>query len=983
MNKLIFSTLLSLIFFIQLNAQSNTPKREFRAAWLSTVANIDWPTSPNNSTDKKKEDLIKILDYLKAANLNAVVFQIRPACDAMYASTIEPWSFWLTGKQGRAPSPFFDPLEFAVEEAHKRGMELHTWFNPYRVRNASWGLQLDEDNIAVKHPEWVLNVGGNEILNPGLPMVRDYVVSVITDVITRYEIDAVHFDDYFYLSGISNEDDQTFADYPNGFTDKGDWRRDNVNELLRMIYSTIQTLAPNVKFGQSPAGIWKNGVPDGIFGRDNYSVIYCDAVTWLDEQIIDYLAPQCYWQFDGSQDYGKLAPWWAEQRNERHIYPGLAYYRVGQSSFDNTQIGKMVRLNRDTEGIYGEVYFTAHNFDQNLGGITDTLTDDLYKYKALVPVMDWKDPTPPAAPVNLTYGRVEGVGTTALTWDIPPDDDLARYVIYRSTDPGFQPNNIDDPQYILDLTSKNYLQIDENFPTDKGYFLVTALDKNNNESGVSNLFEFEPALLQPEVPLLVFPLNTFDEVRDTVDLVWNYAENAGTYSIELARDLFFNDLIISEENIIDTSYQVTGLTGESTFYWRVKSINLSGESNYSDAFTFTTAFPLAPDMIYPGSTVGVLDIELEPLLSWNDEGDNITYRLQLSEGLGVTSQLIVIDTLLTDTTYQSPELISGTFYSWRVNAANQFGTSLWPEIFKFKTLIILPEVAVLLAPANNLGTLSDSVTFIWQQANFASKYNLQVAYDEDFTQFFYSEGGITELHKTVTNFEGETTYYWRVQSANNGGVSEYSEPFKFSTGFPSLPQLVYPVDLAVNVEIDPVIKWSATLSGSQYWLQLSEGVNINVNNLVIDTVVVDTFYNSPWLDVDLIYSWRVMAFNGIAESGWTNMYKFKTDEDTITVVDETALNIPKEYYLEQNYPNPFNPSTTITFGIPVSGHTSLKIYNSLGQQVSELFNEYLPAGNYKTIFDLNSGRGILPSGIYFYRLISNEKIFIKKMLLIK
>jgi len=405
MNKLIFSALLSLTIFFQLNAQSDSPKRELRAAWITTVWNLDWPNSSSNSTAQKKEDLIEILDYLKAANLNAVVFQIRPACDAMYASTIEPWSSWLTGQQGRAPYPFFDPLEFAVEEAHKRGMELHAWLNPYRVRDDGMNLSLDESNVAKQHPDWVMNIGGDEILDPGLPLVRQHVVDVITDIITRYDVDAIHFDDYFYLEGISNQDDQTFADYPRGFTDRGDWRRDNVHELLRNIYSTIQSVAPHVKFGQGPAGIWKNGVPDGIIGRDNYSVIYSDPVTWLNEQIIDYLAPQLYWEFGGSQDYGKLAPWWAEQRNERHIYPGLAYFFVGQS-LDKTQIGKMVRFNREAEGIFGEVYYRASNFKENLGGITDTLTDDLYKFKALVPVMDWKDPTPPSAPVNLTYGRV-------------------------------------------------------------------------------------------------------------------------------------------------------------------------------------------------------------------------------------------------------------------------------------------------------------------------------------------------------------------------------------------------------------------------------------------------------------------------------------------------------------------------------------------------------------------------------------------------
>jgi uncharacterized lipoprotein YddW (UPF0748 family) len=201
-----------------------------RAAWLSTVRNIDWPTAPTNSSEKKIEDLIGIIDYLKNANLNTVIMQVRPASDAMYVSNIEPWSYWLTGQQGKAPSPFFDPLQIAIEESHKRGMELHAWLNPYRVRLESYNLALDEMNVARQHPDWVLNIDGDEILDPGLPEVRQHIVNVITDIITNYDLDAIHFDDYFYLESITNQDAETFATYPNGFTNLGDWRRNNVNE---------------------------------------------------------------------------------------------------------------------------------------------------------------------------------------------------------------------------------------------------------------------------------------------------------------------------------------------------------------------------------------------------------------------------------------------------------------------------------------------------------------------------------------------------------------------------------------------------------------------------------------------------------------------------------------------------------------------------------------------------------------------------------
>jgi len=948
-----------------------------RGAWLSTVRNIDWPTSPSNTTEQKISDLIKTIDYLKASNINAVIMQVRPASDAMYASNIEPWSSWLTGQQGKAPSPYFDPLKIAIEESHKRGMELHAWLNPYRVRLASYNLSLDEQNVAVQHPEWVLDINGDEILDPGIPEVRQHIVNVITDIITNYDVDAIHFDDYFYLEGITNEDDATFAKYPNGFTDKGDWRRDNVNELLRMIYATIQSVKPRVKFGQSPPGIWKSGTPEGTWGWNVYSAIYCDAVTWLDEQIIDYLAPQLYWQFGGGQDYGKLAPWWASVSNDRHIYPGLAYYRVGQSTFDKTQIGKMVTLNRKTDGIFGEIYFTSHNFEDNLGGITDTLQTNYYRYPALLPVMDWKDTTPPNKTANLRFDRVTGSGTTALTWDVPEGEDIKFYVLYRSTNANFDSTEISNSKNIFKITSNNYVQIDSDFPTGKAYYYVTALDWNNNESGVSNKFEYEPAITLPDTPTLELPLNAANDVRDTLKLVWNYANFANSYTLELSDDVSFNNIIISETSLIDTFYQVTGLAGETEYFWRVQATNLAGTGNYSESFNFTTAYPSAPTLFTP--LFQELNVELNPTFTWNSNDMATSYRLVLSEGLGITSEKIVIDTTLTDTLLQITDLKPGTFYSWRVSSSNEFGNSLWSTVFQLKTVVILPGIPVLSFPDNELSTLGDSVTFIWSGDEYSYKYRLQVAYDENFTLKFVDVADIEETTMTINGFEGSTTYFWRVRASNNGGNSEFSEAFEFSTGFPMMPTLLYPEDVSLNKEINPTFIWSKVDLATNYRLQLSEGLNINLDKLIIDSVVVDTTLKYESLNVDKIYSWRVMASNSIGESNWTDIFKFKTAADSVVSVNEIDMNLPQEYSLDQNFPNPFNPTTTISFGLPEAGATTLKVYNIIGQEIAVLVNEDLQAGTYNVTFEATD----MPSGLYLYRLQSKEFVSIKKMLLIK
>ena len=952
-----------------------------RAAWLSTVRNIDWPTSAFNTSEKNISDLIRIIDYLKDANLNTVIMQVRPASDAMYVSNIEPWSSWLTGKQGKAPSPFYDPLQIAIEEAHKRGMELHAWLNPYRVRLASYNLELDENNIAVKHPEWVLDIDGDEILNPGIPEVRQHIVNVITDIITRYDVDAIHFDDYFYLEGITNEDDKTFATYPNGFTVKNDWRRDNVNELLRMIYAKIQEINPRVKFGQSPPGIWKNGVPEGTFGWNVYNSIFCDAVTWFDEQIIDYLAPQLYWSFGGGQDYGKLAPWWASVSNDRHVYPGLAFYRVGEATFDKTQIGKMVSLNRSLDKIQGEVYFTADDFNSNNGGVTDTLKNNYYKYPALVPIMNWKDTIAPGNPNNLRFDRVAGIGTTGITWDVPDGEDIKFYVLYRSLDINFDANSITDPKNIFKITSNNFVQIDEQFPSGKAYYYLTALDWNNNESSVSNKFEYEPAIVLPDVPNLVFPSNNEMDVKDTINLVWNYALNANSYSIKIATDAAYSNIVLSKTDILDTTLQVTGLTGETEYFWTVKAVNLAGDGNYASSYNFITGYPSAPNLISP--LFQELNVDLNPVFIWNSNPIVSSYNIQISEGLGIVKESMVLDTVLTDTSVQMFNLKPGTFYAWRVNAVNEFGTSLWSKLFQLKTLVIIPEIPTLLSPVNDLNTLGETITFIWNKVEYSDNYKIQVSKVESFSYRVFEAENVVDTTISFSGFEGATNYYWRVRANNNGGSSSFSPAYRFYTGFPIMPSLIYPAYQEINKEIDPIFKWTKSNLASEYKFQLSAGLSLDVNKLVIDSTVADTtlYYNN--LKVNTFYSWRVMAKNDVGESEWTGIFQFKTAADTILAVEETELSLPVEYSLEQNYPNPFNPSTTISFALPEPGMTKLTVYNIIGQEIAVLVSDYLEAGVYKIQFDANSVNKRLTSGLYLYRLESKNFIYIKKMLLIK
>jgi uncharacterized lipoprotein YddW (UPF0748 family) len=466
------------------------PKRELRAAWIATVVNLDWPTSRTADPGTQRAQLISILDGLKAVGINSVFFQVRSECDAMYPSNIEPWSYWLTGQQGAGPAAPFDPLQFALDEAHKRGMELHAWFNPYRVERLAGNYTLAANNVAVLHPDWVIQMGTYRFLNPGMQLVRDHTARVIADVVRKYDIDGAHMDDYFYQDGITNQDSFTFLSESRGFTNLGDWRRDNVNLLIRQVYDSIKAIKPNVKWGISPRGIWRPNNPPGITGSDNYNAIYCDALAWLQGQYIDYINPQLYWPFGGGQDYGKLMPWWSQQRNGRHLYVGHGSYRIVEG-WSSSELPNQIRLNRTNSYAQGSVFFRAKlGLLDNPKGLADSLKGDLYKYPALRPLMSWKETIPPNSPSGLTAAKFSSFAT--ISWVAPAaasDGNPAdQYVVYKSTS---LPIQIDDARNIVAIqTGTSYLE--QSLPPQgvTYYYGVTAVDRLQNESALSNVVGF-------------------------------------------------------------------------------------------------------------------------------------------------------------------------------------------------------------------------------------------------------------------------------------------------------------------------------------------------------------------------------------------------------------------------------------------------------------------------------------------------------------
>jgi len=478
-----------------------TPKREFRGAWVATVENIDWPSEPGLSTDQQKNQLTNLLDFLQEAGINAVMFQIRPAADAFYAKSREPWSKWLTGKQGQAPNPAYDPLQFAITEAHKRGMELHAWFNPYRATNDSKFSALSPEHMTRIKPEWFFVYGGKKQFDPGIPDVRDYIVKVFLDVVDNYDIDGVHMDDYFYpykIEGQHINDAATFKAYSDNYTNINDWRRHNVDTLIQMLNDSIHKHKPRVKFGISPFGVWQNKFqdPEGsdTHGLPSYLELFADSRKWIKEGWIDYINPQIYFPIgDRSVPFEKLLDWWSDNTYNRHLYVGLAAYRLGErrtGKFKNdpSAIPDEITLMRTNPRVQGSVYFSTKSLENNPLGITDSLKNNYYKYPALPPEMLWLDSIPPNAPTNFT-ATVTPKSTVELKWTTPlPAKDkepIYGYVIYRFD--GNEKIDIENPKNILDIEyNANTTYLDDTAEKGKTYlYVVTALDRLKNESDPS------------------------------------------------------------------------------------------------------------------------------------------------------------------------------------------------------------------------------------------------------------------------------------------------------------------------------------------------------------------------------------------------------------------------------------------------------------------------------------------------------------------
>jgi uncharacterized lipoprotein YddW (UPF0748 family) len=471
---------------------------EFRAAWVATVANINWPSKPGLSTAKQQEEAIVLLDFLKSNNFNAVIFQVRPQADALYKSDLEPWSYYLTGETGKAPSPYYDPLEFWTEAAHDRGLELHVWLNPYRSHHKSAGPLSEKSIVKTKPGLSVFLKEGYWWLDPAKKETQDHTVAVVMDIVKRYDIDGVHFDDYFYPYPSYNlnedfPDDESWKVYQEkgGNLSRGDWRRASVNDLIQRLYKEIKSEKKYVKFGLSPFGIWRPGYPESIAGFDQYDQLYADAKLWLNKGWIDYFTPQLYWETNKiPQSFPVLLGWWAaENLKNRHLWPGISVNKGGGEK-NNDEIINEIMISRgmlpESKGI---VHWSISQLVNN-DSLTRAIVKGPYNKPALVPASPWLDNNAPLPPVVSTEIQEKSI---KLTRDLSASGDIFRWIVYyqygnrwdnqilnskdtsfelmlNSVSPGIQKNKTEAPKIPLKR------------------ILVTGIDRTGNESIKKELY---------------------------------------------------------------------------------------------------------------------------------------------------------------------------------------------------------------------------------------------------------------------------------------------------------------------------------------------------------------------------------------------------------------------------------------------------------------------------------------------------------------
>ncbi len=836
--KYLYSILFLSLFLISGYAQ--TPKREMRATWLATVWSLDWPstkiTETGNSAQIKaqKDQMIRILDNLASVNINAVFFQVRSRCDAMYKSSYEPWSSDLVSERGKDPG--YDPLAFVVEEAHKRGIEVHAWMNPYRFSTASTYWDGQAGDYRETHPEWILTYPVqdgkyNAIMNPALPEVRQRITDIVREVVTNYDVDGVVFDDYFYAYGGTPADLDADAQqkYKPEDMSLGDWRRENINKMVASVYNMIQKEKPYVTFGVSPFGIWttnndvaqKEGIvlPQGITGGNMYEEIYCDPVAWLKEGTVDYISPQLYWTTTAvGQDYDVLCPWWSELafRFKKHFYSSHSISGIQSSSYTRSvvedivkigeekvslstlsamergiweqnnqmntvqtrasfgpeEIGLQIERNRlsTLDGAPGSVFYST-KYIYNVKGVMPYLKNYCFMEKALVPAIDWKNASSVSSVSSITLSE------RILQWN--SSNKNVRYTVYAvPKDKVTDLDAFNSSRYLLGVSYTNSFEIPESIDLNAVTFAVAVFDRYGNE--------YTPILIDKEqvegvAANLIYPVSG-DQIMAPFRFKWE-SVSADWYTLQIAEDQDFSVLHSSKDVVANELFtdKIAILESGKTYYWRVVSHKAGHKDAISEIRQFT---PMTFSVTSP--SMGSTNIELTPVVSWSAFGkSDMEYTVLVASAYTFTDKVIVYsEKVVGKNSLKIPvgTLLPVTTYYVKIKAL-QDGEEVETAVVTFTTEMVYPDIPIIVSPVNE-GTLSgESMVIEWKDNIYATGFQAHLSKEATFPV-----RGTTS--KTTGAFEYRTdfgtlavgTYYTRVRAKYKDGQTEWSPVVKFHWG---------------------------------------------------------------------------------------------------------------------------------------------------------------------------------------------------------
>ena len=713
-------------------AVTPSPKRDFRGAWLSTVWAIDWPSHRDiteEAVKSQKVQLRNILTNYEKCNINACYFQVRGMSDAMYDSKYEPWSQYLTGKRGLAPT--YDPFQYLIDEAHARGIEVHAWINPYRYATSEENYGRLATDYSNTHPDWLINCGGIHILNPGLPAVREQIVNIVVDILEKYDVDGIVFDDYFYQSGMLDEyDDALYAKYNPDSLERGDWRRRQVNLMVQDVYNAIKARKPWCRFGISPAGVAasskaiadKYGITPCPSGSDwQYNQIYAEPVQWLVDQSIDYISPQVYWTIGAAADYAKITPWWYMVANHfgRHCYisqslSSLSHTKTmpakisdrenaaAATNFYADEISNQIMINHSSakEGAPGTVFFSSKQIAKT--GFIQTIVRDVYTRKALVPVLTWFKPAEQQGLVT----NLKREGQT-LTWDYAVEGQ--RYGVYAM--PKNKRNDVEaltTTLYYQGLTYSPTYVLDDSIAADYAV-CVTVVDRYGNEYAPRFLGE---ELLDPITPTLLSPADGANILLPNY-LEWEYMDDAMGYQLEIAYDKAFEDIIavVPVDTNLFFTQPLVEINGDTVYYWRVSAQVANRESRYSEVRSFTG------DLFSVTSPInGEIEVSVTPTITWDFVREGADYYVEIATSNTFKNAEIVFAESTKNTSIVVPENILkyGNTHYVRVTATTSDMT-VTSATNQFVTADVVMVPPVIVAPTNGATVGGASVLLQWQE----------------------------------------------------------------------------------------------------------------------------------------------------------------------------------------------------------------------------------------------------------------------------